>query len=174
MTLRRLPKQLSLMDVYAVATGTTLSAGFFLLPGLAANEAGPALVLSYLIAALPMVPAAFCAVELATAMPRAGGAYYFLDRSLGPLVGTIGAIGTWLALVLKTTFALVGIGAYLKLFAPTVHIVPVVAAFAIVFGIVNLFGAKTSRRVQLALAIGCSRSCRGSLARSCAGRDASF
>ena len=42
-------------------------------------------------------------------MPRAGGAYYFMDRSFGPAVGTIGGIGTWLALCLKTAFALVGV-----------------------------------------------------------------
>ena len=112
---KRFKKELGLFDVYAVATGTTLSAGFFLLPGLAAQEAGSALVLAYLLAALPMVPAMFSVVELATAMPRAGGVYYFLDRSLGPMVGTIGGLGTWLALMLKVAFALVGMGAYLGL-----------------------------------------------------------
>ena len=39
----------------------------------------------------------FSIIELATAMPRAGGIYYFLDSAMGPLVGTIGGIGTWLA-----------------------------------------------------------------------------
>ena len=37
---KKLKKQLSLLNVYAIATGTTLSAGFFLLPGLAAAQAG--------------------------------------------------------------------------------------------------------------------------------------
>jgi len=53
---KRLKKELTLLNVYAIATGTTLSAGFFLLPGLAASEAGPALILSYLIAAIPLIP----------------------------------------------------------------------------------------------------------------------
>ena len=35
---RRLNKELKLLDVYAIATGTTLSAGFFLLPGIAAAQ----------------------------------------------------------------------------------------------------------------------------------------
>ena len=52
---KRLKKELSLFSVYAIATGTTLSAGFFLLPGLAAREAGPAVVLSYIIAAAFLV-----------------------------------------------------------------------------------------------------------------------
>ena len=51
----RLKKELRLIDVYAIATGATLSAGFFLLPGIAAINAGPGLVLAYLLAALPMM-----------------------------------------------------------------------------------------------------------------------
>jgi len=74
---KRLKKELTLLNVYAIATGTTLSAGFFLLPGLAASQAGPAVILSYLIAAIPLIPAMLCMMELATAMPRAGGTYYF-------------------------------------------------------------------------------------------------
>ena len=77
-----LKKELTLLNVYAIATGTTLSAGFFLLPGIAFNEAGPAVVLSYMIAAIPLIPEMFSMVELSTAMPKAGGAYYFLDLSL--------------------------------------------------------------------------------------------
>ena len=35
---KKLKKELRLFDVYAIATGTTLSAGFFLLPGIAAQD----------------------------------------------------------------------------------------------------------------------------------------
>lgn len=149
----RLRKELSLLDVYVIATGTTLSA-FFLLPGLAAQQAGAAMPLTYLIAALPMVPAIFCAVELATAMPRAGGAYYFLDRSLGPLAGTIGGAGTWLALVLKTSFALVGIGTYLRLFLPGLPVLPLSLGLAFLFGTVNALGARKTGRTQAVLVAG--------------------
>jgi len=148
-----LKKELTLLNVYAIATGTTLSAGFFLLPGLAFSEAGPALILSYMIAALPLIPAMFSMVELATAMPRAGGAYYFLDRSMGPLVGTIGGLGTWLALVLKVSFALIGMGAYVRLFWPQLPMIPVAVGFAILFGLVNLFGAKKSGSFQVLMVI---------------------
>ena len=144
-----LKKELTLFNVYAIATGTTLSAGFFLLPGIAFNEAGPAVVLSYLIAAIPLIPAMFSMVELATAMPRAGGAYYFLDRSMGPFVGTIGGLGTWLALVLKTAFALIGMGAYLRIFWPEVPVVTLAIILAVFFGIVNLFGARKTGTFQV-------------------------
>ena len=144
-----LKEELTLLNVYAIATGTTLSAGFFLLPGIAFNEAGPAVVLSYMIAAIPLIPAMFSMVELSTAMPRAGGAYYFLDRSMGPFVGTIGGLGTWLALVFKTAFALIGMGAYLSIFWPEVPIVMLAVILAVLFGIVNLFGAKKTGTFQV-------------------------
>ncbi len=146
-----LKKELNLFHVYAIATGTTLSAGFFLLPGLAALEAGPAVPLVYLIAVIPLVPAMFSIIELATAMPRAGGVYYFLDRTMGPMVGTVGGFGTWSALVLKVAFALIGMGAYIKLFFPSVQIVPVAVVIALVLGLLSLFGSKKTGRLQIIL-----------------------
>lgn len=103
----RLAKQLHLRDVVAVCTGAMFSSGFFLLPGLAAARAGPAVVLAYLLAGLLVLPAMFSKAELSTAMPRAGGTYYFLDRSLGPLMGTVGGLGIWVSLILKSAFTLI-------------------------------------------------------------------
>lgn len=150
----RLEKQLGLWDVYALATGATLSSGFFLLPGLAAAGAGTAMPLSYLLAAAIVLPGLFSSVELTTAMPRAGGIYYFLDRSMGPLVGTIGGFGSWIALVLKASFALIGVGAYLQLFFPSLQFGPIAASVAVLLGVVNYFGAKKSGSAQVMLLIG--------------------
>ncbi len=149
---KRLEKTMGLLGVYAVATGATLSAGFFLLPGLAFQEAGAAMVLSYMVAVLPLIPATFSIVELATAMPRAGGVYFFLDRSMGPLAGTIGGLGTWLALVLKIAFALVGMGAYIKVFgARDVPMTAIAVGIALVLGALNLFSAKKTTGLQMFL-----------------------
>lgn len=150
----RLKKELKLLDVYAIATGTTLSAGFFLLPGLAASYAGPAVILAYLIAAIPLIPSMFSVIELATAMPRAGGIYYFLDRSMGPLFGTIGGIGTWLALILKVAFALIGMGAYISLFIPDLSIKPIAITLAVILALLNIFGAKKTGGFQVLLVTG--------------------
>jgi amino acid transporter/mannitol/fructose-specific phosphotransferase system IIA component (Ntr-type) len=149
-----LKKELSLFGVFAIATGTTLSSGFFILPGLAAERAGAAVVLCYAIAALLLVPAMFSIIELATAMPRAGGAYYFLDRSLGPLAGTVGGFGTWSALVLKSAFALYGMGAYVQLLFHEAPIIPVAVGLAVLFGVVNILGAREASRFQMFLVLG--------------------
>lgn len=148
----RLKKNLGLFDVYAISTGAMFSSGFFLLPGLAAAQSGPSVVLAYLIAGVLILPALFSAAELSTALPRAGGAYYFLDRSMGPLVGTIGGMGTYLALTLKSAFALVGMGAYLALFVE-LPIKPLAIAFTVAFMVLNIIGAKETTGLQRILVV---------------------
>jgi len=150
-------KHLGLFGVFALATGATLSSGFFLLPSYATQIAGPAVVLAYLIAGLLLIPPMLSKIELGTAMPRSGGAYYFLDRSLGPMVGTIGGLGIWLALLLKTSFALVGMTAYLQLFFPegtSDTLFTLIALVLVVFfGGLNLLGAKKTTSFQIVLVV---------------------
>ena len=139
----RLRKELKLLDIYVISTSAMVSSGFFLLPGLAAVHTGSGVVLAYLAAGILIIPAMLSIAELATAMPRAGGTYYFLDRTLGPIVGTIGGLGTWLALVRKTAFALIGMGAYLALVVD-IPLTQTAIAFTIAFGALNVVGAKES------------------------------
>jgi len=112
----KLKKELGLYDVFSISTGAMFSSGFFLLPGLASHYTGPSVFLAYLVSGLLILPAMFSIAEISTALPRSGGAYFFLDRSLGPLIGTIGGLGTYFALMLKSAFAIIGIGAYAAIF----------------------------------------------------------
>ena len=93
-----------------------LGSGIFVLPGIAAGKTGPSVWLAYLLAAIFILPAALSKSELATAMPSSGGTYVYIERTFGPLLGTISGIGLWLSLLLKSSFALVGFGAYLSVF----------------------------------------------------------
>ncbi|MEM9418678.1 MAG: amino acid permease [Planctomycetota bacterium] len=157
---KKLKKDLGLWDVYAISTGAMFSSGFFLLPGLATAYAGSSTVLAYLVAGILMIPAMLSMSELSTALPRAGGTYYFLDRSLGPGAGTIGGLGTWLALVLKSAFALLGMGAYLAIAPGIASLLPgdpamqlwvikgLAVALTVGFAALNIFGAKETTRLQ--------------------------
>ena len=102
-------KGLGFVDVFCIASGAMISSGIFVLPGLAYSLIGPAMVISYLIAGLLALIGVLSVIELATAMPKAGGDYYFLTRSLGPLVGTVSGLLSWFALSLKTAFAIFGL-----------------------------------------------------------------
>ena len=97
-----------------------LGSGIFVLPGLAAYKTGPMVWLAYLVAGLSVLPAALSKSELATAMPTSGGTYVYLERTFGPLAGTVSGLGLWLSLLLKSAFALVGFSAYLAVLVPSI------------------------------------------------------
>lgn len=148
----KLKKQLGAFDVFAIATGAMFSSGLFLLPGIAAAETGPSVFLAYLVSGILVIPTMLSKAELATAFPRAGGSYYIIDRSLGPLMGSIGGFGSWFSLVFKSAFALIGMGAYISIFFE-VPITPVAITLTIAFGALNIFGAKETSRLQNILVI---------------------
>ncbi len=104
-----LKKELGLLDVFCVATGAMISSGLFILPAIAYTKAGPAVILSYLLASLLIIPSALSKAELSTAMPRAGGTYFFIERSLGSMCGLFGGFAGWFSLALKSAFAVAGI-----------------------------------------------------------------
>ena len=115
-----LKKALHLIDVFSISTGAMISSGLFVLPGLAFAKAGPAMILAYLLAALLIIPSMLAKAELSTAMPKSGGTYFFIDRSLGPVLGTFGGLANWFSLSMKSAFALVGIGAFAVLAVPNI------------------------------------------------------
>lgn len=147
MPVEELDKELGLFAVFCISTGAMFSSGFFLLPGLVAIEAGHLTVWAYLLAGAVMLPAVLSMAELASSMPHDGGAYYFLHRSFGPLIGTIAGISLWIILVLKSAFALVGMGAYLQIFVP-VAINAMAAGLTVALLSVNWIGAHESARLQ--------------------------
>ncbi|MEL7835203.1 amino acid permease [Fodinibius sp. Rm-B-1B1-1] len=149
---KKLKKELGAFDVFAIATGAMFSSGLFLLPGLAASETGPSVFLAYLVSGILVIPTMLSKAELGTAFPRAGGTYYIIDRTLGPLMGSIGGFGSWLSLVFKSAFALIGMGAYISIFFD-VPITPVAIILTIAFGALNIFGAKETSRLQNTLVI---------------------
>ncbi|MFT5167925.1 MAG: APA family basic amino acid/polyamine antiporter, partial [Saprospiraceae bacterium] len=139
--MKKLERSLSLWSVIAIGIGGMLGSGIFVLPGLAAAKTGPSVWLAYLLAGLCVLPAALSKSELATAMPTTGGTYVYIERAFGPLFGTISGIGLWLSLMLKSSFALVGFGAYLIVLAD-LPLIPISLTFLGLILILNVFGVK--------------------------------
>ena len=110
---KELEQRLTLKAVIAISISSMLGSGIFVLPGIAIKEAGPSVWLAYFFASLSVLPAAMSKAELATAMPTSGGTYVYLERTFGPLAGTLAGLGLWLSLLLKSAFALIGISSYL-------------------------------------------------------------
>jgi len=147
-----LKKELNFLDIFCVATGAMISSGLFILPGLAFSKAGPAVIISYILAGLLCIPTMLSKAELITAMPKAGGDYFYIMRGFGPLLGTVAGFSSWFSLSLKGAFALVGMGAYLTLITdlPLNVIATVCCLF---FIILNLMGAKEAVKFQVFLVL---------------------
>jgi len=152
-----LKRELGLFEVFCIASGAMISSGLFVLPGLAYTKTGASVIISYLIASLLIVPTLLSKAELATAMPKAGGDYFFIDRSMGPALGTVGGFASWFSLASKTAFALIGIGAFLQLFNPglsDINMKLIAVVFCIIFTMINLFGVKHAGKTQVILVSG--------------------
>jgi APA family basic amino acid/polyamine antiporter len=148
-----LKKHLGLIHVFSIASGAMISSGIFLLPGLAYAKAGPAVVLSYLLAGGLAATGLLSTAELATAMPKAGSDYFSITRSVGPAFGTIAAVLNWVSFSLKSAFALVGMAAVVRLLVPIdIRLTGVV--FGLVFVGINLMGVKEAARLQVSLVMG--------------------
>jgi len=153
MVKQKLKKELGFLDVFCIASGAMISSGLFILPGLASARVGPSLFLSYIIASCLALPALLSKAELATAMPKAGGDYFFITRSMGLSVGTVGGAASWFSLSLKSAFALVGMGAYIALIMQVP--IKIVAIFLCVFFVaLNIKGVKEAGMFQRFLVFG--------------------
>ena len=93
--------------------GTMIGAGIFILPGLAAEGAGPASAISFIIAGFVALLAALSLAELATGMPIAGGSYHYVNRGLGGVFGSIVGWGMWTGLMFASAFYMIGFGQYI-------------------------------------------------------------
>ena len=147
-----LVRTLSLPSAIAISIGGMLS-GIFVLPGVAFGITGPSVSLAFLVAGICIIPAVLSKAELATAMPKSGGTYVYIDRAFGPLFGVVSGIGLWLSLLLKSAFSLVGLSAYLYVLVELdsfyTTIVAIVSLLLVL--VLNLFGVKKVGDAQLAI-----------------------
>ena len=148
-----LHKGLGLGHVFCIASGAMISSGLFVLPGMAHKIAGPGVIWSYLMAGLLATTGALSIAELTTAMPRAGGDYFFIMRGFGPGVGTVAGVLSWFSLSLKSAFAIVGMAAFVALI---VNLHGRVAGTILCAGFVglNVLGVKQAARAQVILVVG--------------------
>lgn len=148
----KLKRDLRLIDVYAIATGAMISSGIFILPGMAFVQAGPAVFISYFLAGILALTGALSMAEMITAMPKAGGDYFFITRSMGGMTGTVSGILSWMALSMKSAFAILGIAEIVFIFLGyNVIITSLVVCF--LFALINLSGVKEAGRFQVVLVV---------------------
>jgi APA family basic amino acid/polyamine antiporter len=155
----QLRKQLGALDVFSVAAGAMISSGLFVLPAIAFTKAGPAVILSYLFASILIIPSVLSKAELSTAMPRAGGTYFFVERSLGPVWGLFSGLANWFSVALKSAFAVVGMAILIEVvlqMAFPVQLKPwqfktIAVLCCLAFTALNVISVKHTSRFQILL-----------------------
>ena len=145
-------RSLTLVGVIIVTVAASIGSGLFVLPSFAAAVMGPGIWLAFLLAGIVFLPGVLSKSELASAMPVNGGAYVYLERSFGPIIGTISGLGLWASFLLKSAFALIGFSAYM--YAVTNYLdISTNATFVIMSAlaaitILNIFGIKKVKAFQ--------------------------
>ena len=148
----QIKRSLSLIGVIIVTVAASIGAGLFVLPSFAVAIMGPGIWLAFLIAGIVFLPGALSKSELSSAMPVNGGAYVYVERSFGPLVGTISGLGLWASFLLKSAFALIGFSAYLYAVTNYLDISTnttlVIMAALVLITVLNIFGIKKVKAFQ--------------------------
>ena len=156
---QELAKDLGPLAALTIGVGTMIGAGIFVLPGDAIQQSGSLAVGAFLIGGGIALLTALSASELGTAMPKSGGAYYYVNHALGPLFGSIAGWANWLGLAFASAFYMVGFGEYIAAIAGLSQsvalgplVVDSVTLLAVVGGLffitVNYVGAKETGRLQ--------------------------
>jgi APA family basic amino acid/polyamine antiporter len=160
----RLRKSLSAFDLTVFGVGVVIGAGIFTLTGRVAHEvAGPAIVVSFVVAAIACGLAAMCYAEFASTVPVSGSAYTFSYASLGELLAWIIGWDLILEMFLGAGVVAQGWSAYLGVLLDQLGMpIPAVIGYGgavdlmaivlvLVLGALVAYGIRESMRVNLVL-----------------------
>ncbi|MFD1514854.1 amino acid permease [Halomarina rubra] len=156
---QELAKDLGPLAALTIGVGTMIGAGIFVLPQTAISDAGSFAVVSFLVGGVIALLTAFSASELGTAMPKSGGAYYYVNQALGPLFGSIAGWANWMGLAFASAFYMIGFGEYIRaIFGVSgsvgagplslSYVQLIALAGAAFFILINYVGAKETGKLQ--------------------------
>ncbi len=110
-----LARDLSLFDITMIGVGAMIGAGIFVLTGLAAGEAGPALVMAFAFNGFITIFTGMVYAELGSAIPEAGGGYLWVRDALGRDQAFIAGWMSWFAHAVAGSLYVLGFGAFATL-----------------------------------------------------------
>lgn len=109
-----------LLDITMIGVGAMIGAGIFVLTGIAAGVAGPALILVFLLNGVVTLFAAAAYAELGSAFHHAGGGYLYVKTGLKDPQGFMSGWMAWFAYIVACALYGLGFGAYFKQTLPLI------------------------------------------------------
>jgi len=111
----RLSREMRLLDITMIGVGAMIGAGIFVLTGIAAGVAGPALIVAFLLNGVVALLTAMAYAELGSAFHDAGGGYLWVKSSLPDPNGFLSGWMSWFAHSVACSLYALGFGAYCRL-----------------------------------------------------------
>jgi APA family basic amino acid/polyamine antiporter len=139
-----LKRSLTLFDATALALGAIVGAGIFVISGVASGLAGPAVVLSIIIAGVVSSFTAFSFVKLSSKFVQEGGPYVYSKYVISNFAGFItGWIWLFANVVAGATVS-IGLASYVVVLFPQLPLVPIAVSSVLVLTAFNIVGIKQS------------------------------
>ena len=157
----RLSREMTLFDATMLGVGALMGGGVFVLVGLAAGVAGPAVLLAFALNALVTLPTLLVYAELWSAFDDAGGGYLWVKDALAQPWGFLGGwIGWFSHAVACALYTLASASYLIRLLefggvgipvSPDVALKVVAVAFTLLFLGLNYVGVKSSIKTENAI-----------------------
>lgn len=140
----QLKRNLNLFDATALAIGAIVGAGIFVISGVAAGLAGPAVILAIIIAGIVSSFTAYSFVRLASRFVEEGGPYVYAKNTISRFAGFItGWLWLFANIVAGATVSL-GLASYVVSLFPIIPLIPIAISSILVLAVLNVVGIKQS------------------------------
>ena len=154
-----LSRTLGLLDITMIGIGAMIGAGIFVLTGIAAGHAGPALTIAFLLNGIVTTFTALSYAELGSSFPEAGGGYLWVKQGMSGTHGFLAGWMSWFAHAVACSLYGLGFGRFAYEFwhlagLPTFGLSPHVMTLIFMVIIVSLFSFINYRGASEAGTIG--------------------
>ena len=148
---QHLERTIGLAGTVSTLIGYVIGASIFILPGELAASSGPAIALSYLLAAVPAVFCCFVSAQIGSVFPVSGANYVAVSRVISPFAGFLMVWVLMAALIVGVPLVAYGFADYLAFFLPALNRTLVAAAAVVFFVCINIRGTRVSVWSQSAM-----------------------
>ena len=161
----RLSREMRLIDITMIGVGAMIGAGIFVLTGMAAGVAGPALILVFALNGFVALLTAMAYAELGSAFHDAGGGYLWVKTALPDPNGFLSGWMSWFAHAVACSLYALGFGAYFGLLLENLGVPALPTGFmtldkwlavvmCVIFSYVNFRGASETGKAGNVVTVG--------------------